>query len=274
MNYINSHIINKNIKTETINGITLDIVHIDGSLYRGDHNNKNLIGERTQYFSDKKSANEYANDDITKDGYIKVYATKHKINILSLNNTSKNISQLKYFFTKYLVDRGYTDGKKLFVLLQIFYGLIDGPFSKLDMMGYSIKDIKEFLVDDKLGMTYNALWYIDKIFQLTNDKTVLPSRCSFNENDKLIARKLKEIFMPLGIHGIWFSHQKINENLLCFKVNQVIFKYDEKKFHYDITCVPNEMGIFCPKCYLTLKHIIKIKQEDPLKAFERWIHDR
>ena len=92
--YLNSSIINKDKIIKNINGYNLELVTLNGRIYRSDKHTFDLLRKNPAFFGDFESATKYLSDG----SYIKYYDTKKgdvlKIIRPSLNN-SKEVALLR-----------------------------------------------------------------------------------------------------------------------------------------------------------------------------------
>jgi hypothetical protein len=246
--YLNSDQINKSIQLKTIYGIKLNIVVIDGIIYRGDHHKKNKIGNIPTFFGSYDAAFLYLDDEY----YLKHYQTMRPLNLLCLNNTNENIQIIKNIFMNSplitIIDRKILNITHIF--LQLFYGLIEGPFSNLNLYGETLESIFIFLQKDifKLyNISDNDKKILKTLIDLRLNDSVIPSRIGFWTFDFITITLIKHIFSKYGIEGVWFSHRDYTDdeqkNLACIKINKLLFNSDNN----EPTCAPNDLALFKSK---------------------------
>ena len=256
-NYINSKDIDDSIIKQEFDGYPLNIVVLDGYIYRGDRHFGHSILHRPKFYGDYDSAYSYVKNNL----YFKTYITIHPIKLLCLNDTKDNIKLIKDFI-KYLINQDkYINNniiKVTYILLQICFGLIEGAFNNLDLCGLDLNIIGNYLIhyknqikkkefDDEL---MDLLKMIINKYQTNN---IIPSRLSILEFDGILVSMLSEILVPYGIDGIWYNnsikYMKLQNNefdqknqILCMAINRDLYKTESSK----ISCVPSDLCIFYP----------------------------
>ena len=253
--YYDQSKVDDDIKTIMIDGININIIMLDGTIYRGDTHDNTLLRHSPAYFGDYKSSARY----LSKDSYLKLYTTKYPIKLLCLNNDQDNITKLKTLFRDALSLKFGKRALVTFILLQISYGIIFGNSLNIDLMGLPIPKILQTL-KHKMNLPKDNISDINTI--LTNyakDSKIRPSRCSMREVDKCIVFNLRIMLDKHQIGGIWFSNKFVYSDdplnmSLCVKVNKDIYEKESTK----LTCVPSEINIFNPSKSLNIKKIVRI----------------
>lgn len=257
MDYKNPDIINNSAKIIKINGYELEIILLDGTLYRGDVDTKPMLRSFPTWFGDYNSSFEY----VSENEYLKQYKTKRPLKLLSVSNTKENIERIKNFFTNIKYPKFKKLPEIIYLLLQFSYGLIEGKFRNIDKGNLTIKDIKYFMRTNPIGskmiiVNQNTIDIFIHIITNKYYKNAIPSRCSIKEIDKLLTSSLEQLLKSFEFDGIWFDNSvKIQDNSLCIKVNKDIFDSKSK----ELTCVPSEMTIFNPSRTLDIVKIEKYK---------------
>jgi hypothetical protein len=247
--------VDDDITTINIDGVNINVIILDGIIYRGDTHNNTLLRNSPAYFGDYKSSAKY----LSKDSYLKLYTTKQPIKLLCLNNNKDNIIKLKALFKDVLSLKFGKRSLVTFILLQISYGIISGNSFNIDLIELSISIILQTL-KRKMNLPKENVSDINTI--LTNyvkDSKIRPSRCSMREVDKCIVHNLRIMLDKYQIGGIWFSNKFVYSDdpsniSLCVKVNKDIYDKESTR----LTCVPSEINIFNPSKSLNIKKIIHI----------------
>ena len=251
MDYKNSVLINSLIQPHSISNYILDKLIINGFIYRGDHHNYNMVRPKPTFYSDYETGLSY----IGEHKYIKKFKTNGDIVLISLNNTPENTRNIHKFFTEFLLpkhDKTYI--LVTLILLQVCYGLIDGPMSNLNLYGLTTDDIDRYLSNKIDGSFIDDFLYI---IEDMNIDTINPSRVSYAPIDKLLMKSLKELLEPYNIHGIWYMGRKYENNDLCYAVNKELFELESQR----MACVPSELCIFEPD-----KHLINIESKQMVEG--------
>jgi hypothetical protein len=240
--YKTPKLVNRSASIININGNDLEVVYINGILYRADKHDASLMRRKPAYFGDYESAVRYMQDG----SYLKYYRTRRSLKLLSLNNTYENILRIRNFFINYLAKRNKSDIVKIyitFILLQITYGLVIDSMKNLETFNLDIEFIGNYLRDVYHIDKYVILDILRIITQYTNE-SILPSRFSLRPIDKLLMGNLKQLLLEFNFDGIWFFSENVLEgnDTLCRTVNRELFSMDTDK----LTCVPSEIGIFEP----------------------------
>lgn len=254
INYINSTIINNTITPILINGNNLELVILNGIIYRSDQHTISIMRHKPAYFGDYQSAIKY----IKVGDYLKYYKTKRPLRLLNLDNTTENIVKLYNFFINYLLKQDNANVIKIqitYILLEIAYGLVINSMKNLDTFNLDINFIGDYLsnvchIDN--DVVYDIVYIIAKYTK----ESIIPSRFSLRQIDKLIMDNLKELLTPYNFDGIWFDSKyksKEEDKELCRIMNQKFFDVNSDK----LTCVPSEIGIFEPIKTLHLYKILK-----------------
>lgn len=255
--YYNSSIVNDTTIKLRIKGVELDIVVINGTVYRGDVHNNDVLVDRPKFFGDYKSASMYLADDT----YIKKYNTKRSLKLLSLSSNPRCVNAIRELFDRYVIDKYKTRGKVLFILLQMGFSLIASERLEIDLMGLTMKQIEKSL-QKKFRLSREVIGKIRKILtEYTTDPKIVPSRCSMREVDQAVMRLMRKVLRPMGIDGVWFysifkNKDSKDKTSLCLKVNKDMFDIE----HSVGTCVPNDMCIFNPKATLDIVKIFHIRR--------------
>jgi hypothetical protein len=256
--YLNADMINESETVKTIDKYELYVVNIDGIIYRSDRHEGSLLRTEPAFFGDYEAAAKYLYDE----SYIKAYKTRSPVTLLSLDK--KNIERIKRFFKEYLINHDeHKDAVKVtYVMLQIFYGMIDGLFENLDLWGLSLDNIYEYFRNLRIKKPKDRVYPEDfKLFSMMVNRytkeDVLPSRCSIRKFDRILMNNLKRIFGRYGIGGIWYSKPVLSDaelpKRLCMRVNRDHYDKDKE----EPSCVPSEIGIFNPADTLELMKMMQ-----------------
>lgn len=251
--YFDSKQINESIELKTENGITFNIVTIDGVIYRGDHQKNPKIRNLPTFFGSYDAASLYLRNGY----YIKHYNTTKPLYLLCLNNTIDNIQIIKKIFTDSPLFNQIN--RKIltitYILLQLFYGLIDGSFAQLDLCGETYISILKFMENDmfrKYHLDPMDKKVLETLINLKSNNSLVPSRVSKWAFDNIIMILLRNIFSKYGIDGVWASSRNYTEEeqkkLVCMKINKFIFNSDDDK----PTCAPSDLALFKSKGNVTL----------------------
>ena len=234
-----------NVKTNV--KYTLKVVILDGYIYRGDKQSQNIIRDIPTFYGDYNAAFAY----VRNNEYLKTYITKVPLKLLCLNNTKDNIQLIRKFF-KYLIDINDNLTIKIaYILLQIFYGLIDGSFDNIDLCNLELDTIGNYLLNydkqiKRKRINKDLIDLLKMIINKYKTKNIIPSRVSISEYDFILASMLSDILKPYNIDGLWINNTLLNntllnnENLLCRAINRDYYKSTSIK----LTCVPSDLCIF------------------------------
>jgi len=263
--YLNADMINESETIKMIDGYELYVMNIDGIIYRSDRHVGSLLRTEPAFFGDYESAFKYLYDE----SYIKAYKTKGPINLLSLKNNEKSINGIKRFFKEYLINQegNKNDVKVTYIMLQIFYGLINGSFKDLDLWDMSLDNIYDYFKNLRIKKPKDRVYPEDfKLFSMIVNRytkeDVLPSRCSIRKFDRILMNNLKRIFGKYGVGGIWYSKPVLSgtessstelSKRLCIRVNKDHYGKDGE----NPSCVPSEIGLFTPSDTLELEKMVQ-----------------
>jgi hypothetical protein len=251
----------------------LNILHLDGYIYKGDSHNLLMLDKHPRFFGSRECALKYiySSDSF----FLKRYKTVGNLKILNVTPTHDNIVNIQKFFARIKLaynvkDHATNELDITYILLQLVFGLIDNNITNLNMNGLTMKDIIKYL--QKMRRKYNITSTVFDIFQkditnLINNKSmgnvrqddVVPSRMSIKSLDKMVVANLARILSPLGIHGLLYVRSTDYNNV---KEGKILMCKLIDRMHFDNgktgrTCVPTEICIFEP--YKQLKYINTIK---------------
>jgi len=242
----------------------INTIILNGYVYRGDiHNGITVSTTKTIFFGTYMSSKEYAQYENT---YIKKYVTKQPLRLLDLTATTENTKNIPKFFLGYVLEeltkmnnsreQNELKIKVILILLQIFYGLIDGYMENLNMHGLETDMLLKFMEKNMFIRNVKLFGMILRKIANKNHQ-IQPSRTSLGKFDRYIMLHLQQMLLPIGIHGCFYIEQKYeNHDVKTFcQIMNTLFTEGE-------TCIPSEICIFTPDRFLffsDIKHIKHVK---------------
>lgn len=228
----------------------LEIILINGYIYRGDlHTHTTRLLYKPRFFGSYESCIKYFKY-VKSTFYIKKYKTLSDVKLLNLSLNEDNKKKVINLFKNVLfpvLKNKYSyipenilqiEIKISFILLQIFFGFIPNFYYNLDLLDLT----PEFIINyfKKLSLKQSYLdFLLLLITEYKNDKSILPSRSTFDYFDKLLIKKLYFLLKPLDIDGCCYvENNNYNQNNLC---NIIADKLEIKSL-----CPPTELCIFNP----------------------------
>lgn len=241
-------------------------INIDGYIYRGGNNKYSRLSTNPLYFSSKVSASEYVANGRTK--YLKKYETIKPLKLLIFSSAPETI-QLCNQYWDYIMEHADDKEKKEIamtrILIQIVFGMIDGRMDMLNMFGYTIRDLIQYIknVNNKYNVEDDAIAILEGcIADILNGKVeynnktytshkVVPSRLSIRSLDKILTLNIEKYINRFNYQGFIFidyeTKIKNGEIRLCKIIDDLYF--DNKAN----LCLSSELCIFNPRKNLIIK---------------------
>lgn len=239
----------------------LEVISLNGKIYRGDTHNMWKVADRPKYFGTETSSKMY----LREGSFLKAYITKQPLLCLNLTNSKHNVAKVINFIRqegpKILRSQNMSDEEikwKIAItvlLLQMFQGFVLTSYST-EIADLPVDKISKYLKDK--GFDEDQVEFFYEILEIVKQNPGLKSsRVSFKDTDLLLNNELKSFFTPLGIQGYFFIANYKEEYSLC--------KLLKKEYGY-YNCVPTEICIFHPPKYVRYVGSLRLSSGQYIKV--------